>query len=405
MRVSLTLYFFHCFLKYSIRLFIKTQSTNNATPVGETADEDIVNIIALVFGHVNLLACVFVIYSAFLKWRASSLSISSRVPLYLSISDIYQYPIFMPNFFYSIIYHDVIPETACKVLAYLLYLQININMVLMSGIALVTYLRVVRSKATDLGKYDWKIFTWVIILSLIFSIPSIPSLGSSRFWCLTTTSNPTSTLIIGVCAVFTICFITTCFCYYKTLQTIFNVDREELTDSTGRIDRRNRLERQATRKILIYVLIFMKWIPLLLFGMCIMLAYDEALWVDISTVIAFNFGGICNLILYLMNEYSNNKIVTYNLGIEEGQEGDNPPSRQFNQPFFQHQRENSSTNSVTLVTSSLTNEDSTDVIDLKRFDNERSDDRNKTDDAGNKGDNKVYEVDRDGNDGDGILEL
>ncbi|PKK70798.1 hypothetical protein RhiirC2_450672 [Rhizophagus irregularis] len=53
-------------------------------------DHSIINITAIVLGHVNLIACAFVIYSAFMKWRASSLSISSRVPLYLSISDICQ---------------------------------------------------------------------------------------------------------------------------------------------------------------------------------------------------------------------------------------------------------------------------------------------------------------------------
>ncbi|GET51691.1 hypothetical protein GLOIN_2v1701471 [Rhizophagus irregularis DAOM 181602=DAOM 197198] len=376
-------------------LFLKTQSTDNVGIKPEMLDDhSIINITAIVLGHVNLIACAFVIYSAFMKWRASSLSISSRVPLYLSISDICQYPIFIPNFFHSLIYHDIIPEITCKVLAYLLFLQINFNMVLMSSIAFVTYLRVVKSKATDLGKYDWKIFSWVIILSLVLSIPSIPSLGASKFWCLTTTTNSTSTLIIGVYAVFTISFIIACYCYFKTLQTIFNVDREELSDSAGRIDRRNRLERQATRKILLYVLIFMKWIPLLLFGICIMLEYEEALWVDLSTVIAFNLGGMCNCALYLMNEYSHNKLVTYNLEIEEGQQESNNPPSQFNQPFFQHQRANSSTNSVTLVTSTSTNEDTTtDIIDLKRFD---SNERYKIDDAGNKGDNKVYEVDMNG---------
>lgn len=91
-----------------------------------------------------------------------------------------------------------------------------------------------------------------------------------------------------------------------------------------------------------------------------------------------------------MNEYSHNKLVTYNLEIEESQQESNNPPSQFNQPFFQHQRANSSTNSVTLVTSTLTNEDTTtDIIDLKQFDNERFKDRNKIDDAGSKGDNEV----------------
>ncbi|RIA99016.1 hypothetical protein C1645_748291 [Glomus cerebriforme] len=365
--------------------FVKSQNPNLGSKKPRLQDIDVVNITALVFGHINLLACAFVVYSAFMKWRASTLSISSRVPLYLSISDICQYPIFMPNFFYSIIYHEIIPEIPCKILAYLLFFQINFNMILMSSIAFVTYLRVTKGKATNLGKYDWKIFAWVITLSLFFSIPAIPSLGSSRFWCLTT-STTTSTLIIDAYAIFAITFIIACFSYYKTLKTIFNVDREEIADSAGRIDRRNKLERQATRKILIYVLIFMKWIPLLLYGISIMLSNEEALWIDLATIIAFNFGGICNCTLYLMNEYSNNNLASYTLEIEESQqEENNPSSRQFDQFFFQHhQRANSSTNSVTLVTSTLSNEDAIDIIDLKQFDNER----NEIDDAENKDNSK-----------------
>ena len=63
------------------------------------------------------------------------------------------------------------------------------------------------------------------------------------------------------------------------------MDDEENTYSIERIDRRNKLERQAIIKILVYILAFVKWIPLLLYGICVMSGYDEALWMHISAVI------------------------------------------------------------------------------------------------------------------------
>ncbi|CAI2181237.1 1036_t:CDS:2 [Funneliformis geosporum] len=219
-----------------------------------------VNITALIFGHIDLIACSLVIYSAYVRWRTSSLAISSRVPLYLSISDVLQYLVFMPNFFYSLIFHKAIPETTCKILAYLFFLQININMILMAGPA--------------------------------------------KYWCLTsaTTDNPLNTLIIGVIVTFAITFITTCYSYIKTLSMIFNVDREEISTSMDRVNRRNKLERQTTLKILIYISIYIKWIPLMLYGICTMSGYDEALWMHIFAITGFHLGGIYNCILYLMNE-------------------------------------------------------------------------------------------------------
>ncbi|CAI2180847.1 11068_t:CDS:2 [Funneliformis geosporum] len=177
-----------------------------------------VNITALIFGHIDLIACSLVIYSAYVRWRTSSLAISSRVPLYLSISDVLQCP--------------------------------------------------------------------------------------AKYWCLTsaTTDNPLNTLIIGVIVTFAITFITTCYSYIKTLSMIFNVDREEISTSMDRVNRRNKLERQTTLKILIYISIYIKWIPLMLYGICTMSGYDEALWMHIFAITGFHLGGIYNCILYLMNE-------------------------------------------------------------------------------------------------------
>ncbi|CAG8728060.1 9692_t:CDS:2, partial [Funneliformis caledonium] len=105
-------------------------------------------ITALVLGHIDLITSSFVIYSAYKKWLTSSLSISSRVPLYLNM-------VFMPNFFYSLIYHKVIPETPCKLLAFLFFFNININMIVMAGVAIITYVRIVRRPIDlDLGKFD-----------------------------------------------------------------------------------------------------------------------------------------------------------------------------------------------------------------------------------------------------------
>ncbi|CAG8707164.1 9033_t:CDS:2, partial [Racocetra persica] len=52
--------------------------------------DDCVAVIAIILGHVNLCACLCLIYSAFSRWRASSLSISTRIPLYFSILEVCQ---------------------------------------------------------------------------------------------------------------------------------------------------------------------------------------------------------------------------------------------------------------------------------------------------------------------------
>ncbi|CAG8515959.1 6591_t:CDS:2 [Dentiscutata heterogama] len=185
---------------------------------------DIVAVIAITFGHINLCACLYVIYSAFKRWRASSLSISTRIPLYFGILEVCQ-----------------------------------------------------------------------------LTIPSIRSLGPSRFWCMTVSKQANELLIDGF-TIFCVTFFITCFCYLQTLSTIFNIDRDEMTDCKERMDRWNKLERKATRKILIYVVSFMiRWLLLIPFGVGIMSGYN-CIWVHITAVIAFNMGGIAISILYLMNE-------------------------------------------------------------------------------------------------------
>ncbi|CAI2184041.1 5979_t:CDS:2 [Funneliformis geosporum] len=249
-----------------------------------------------------------------MKWRKSILSLSSRVPLYLSISEIFQYLVFMPNFFYSLIYHELIPETPCKIFAYFFFLQININMIFMAGIAIVTYLSIVKAQTYQFGTYDWKFITCILSTSLLLSTLSIPSLGPTKFWCLASSSTNYLSLISEM-VIFGVTFIIICYCYYNTLSKIFNVDREN-TASTGRINRRNKLERQATLKILIYISIFLKWLPLTFFSICIMTGSEEALWMHISALVAFHLGGLFSCILYLMNEgfpYSNRNSATYEM--------------------------------------------------------------------------------------------
>ncbi|CAI2185986.1 15574_t:CDS:2 [Funneliformis geosporum] len=75
-----------------------------------------------------------------------------------------------------------------------------------------------------------------------------------------------------------------------------------MATSIDRINRRKKLERQATLKILIYISIFLKWLPLTLYGICVMSGYEETLWIHISAIIAFHLGGVYSCILYFMNE-------------------------------------------------------------------------------------------------------
>ncbi|RIB06081.1 hypothetical protein C2G38_541813 [Gigaspora rosea] len=262
---------------------------------------DIVAVIAITFGNINLCACLYVLYSAFIRWRASSLSLSTRIPLYFGILEVCQYIVFMPNFIYSLINNQLISGLCCKSIAYLLFLQITINMILMASIAMTTYLRIVKGKNIYLGTYDWKLFVFIFLSSIIVTIPSIQALGPSRFWCMTMSREINELLIDGF-TIFCVTFTITCFCYFQTLSTIFNIDRDGMTDCKERMDRWNRLERKATRKILLYIVSFMiRWLLLIPYGVGVMSGYDY-IWMHITAVVAFNMGGITMLILYLMNE-------------------------------------------------------------------------------------------------------
>ncbi|CAG8600318.1 9904_t:CDS:2 [Acaulospora morrowiae] len=285
-------------VKKDAQLIGFTDIYNNSTD--DTNYVAVVNVVAVIFGNFDLVACSYVIYSAYIKGRTQSLSMSDRVPLYLSISDVGQYILFMPNFVYSMIYNHTISGFGCKVIAYLFFLQMNIDLILMTSISVITYLRVVKRSRILLGSYDWKFFVSIMLLSIALSSPSIASVGPSRYWCLTNVRS-VNVLLIDDYVLFIIAFVITCFCYLQTLYTIFNVDREEMTDSSERIDRWNKLERQAIKKIMIYITLFMmKWIPLMTFGIGIMSGYED-IWIFILFVISFNLGGICNCILYLMN--------------------------------------------------------------------------------------------------------
>ncbi|CAG8562603.1 10536_t:CDS:2 [Acaulospora morrowiae] len=263
-------------VKKDAQLIGFTDNYNNSTD--GTNYVAVVNVVAVIFGNFDLVACSYVIYSAYIKGRMQSLSMSDRVPLYLSFSDVCQ----------------------CKK-SYHLHL-IHAKLYLLN----------------DKQPYD----SWIWLQSdRLFVFPTdehgfdfddkhlrdhLPEGCKTleniiRILRLEILCFDNAPFCRAVGTFDCITFVITCFCYIQTLYTIFNVDREEMTDSSERIDRWNKLERQAIKKIMIYITLFMmKWIPLMTFGIGIMSGYED-IWIFILFVISFNLGGICNCILYLMN--------------------------------------------------------------------------------------------------------
>ncbi|RIB30416.1 hypothetical protein C2G38_2026853 [Gigaspora rosea] len=187
---------------------------------------------------------------------------------------------------------------ACKVVGGLSFFGVSNNMSLVGSIALLTYLRTCKKWTIDLGKYDYKLFAIISLLSFTLTLIGVPSFGPSGYWCYTNQVNPTTPIIIIVLN-FMIIFITV-FCYIATLLEV-NF-RNRVVQKLGTSSRLSRLELIVARKITGYILIFiLQWTPTMFYVIGQICGYDKT-WMYTLTEVAGNSGGVGNMILFLINE-------------------------------------------------------------------------------------------------------
>ncbi|CAG8801425.1 14150_t:CDS:2, partial [Gigaspora margarita] len=133
---------------------------------------------------------------------------------------------------------------ACKVVGGLSFFGVSNNMSLVGSIALLTYLRTCKKWAIDLGKYDYKLFAIISLLSFTLTLIGVPSFGPKVNF------------------------------------------RNKVVQKLGNNSRLSRLEIIVARKITGYILIFiLQWTPTMFYVIGQICGYDK-IWMYTLTEVA-----------------------------------------------------------------------------------------------------------------------
>ncbi|CAG8642728.1 12145_t:CDS:2 [Dentiscutata erythropus] len=226
---------------------------------------NIVVSIGLAAVALNTIGSIYVIYRAFNRWIVTNrpLSMSFRVPMYIAITVLTSLiPINSLSISvtqsYTLSHGETFQGIACKVVGGLSFFGVSNNMSLVGSLALLTYFRTCQKWYIDLGKYDYKLFAIISLVSFMLTLIGVPSFGPSGYWCYTNQINPTTPIIV-IILTFTIILITF-FCYIATLREI-NIQQKAVRKLNTQ-SKLSRVEIIVTRKITGYILIFLlQWTP------------------------------------------------------------------------------------------------------------------------------------------------
>ncbi|EXX77367.1 uncharacterized protein OCT59_018876 [Rhizophagus irregularis] len=184
-------------------------STTNQTSKPST-NFKIVIIFGLVMIIINGVCASYMLSRTLSRWYITkkSLPMALRVPFYIALSDFIIFSINFPNMLYPNIYGVPWSSSVCKVIGGVTSFAIAINMTLVGLLAFLTYLRICRKMYIDLGRYDYKGVLFVLITSSTYSLISIPSYDSGKYWCFTNNNSIRILPILTLTLNFTVLIIT-----------------------------------------------------------------------------------------------------------------------------------------------------------------------------------------------------
>ncbi|CAG8726759.1 27032_t:CDS:2, partial [Dentiscutata erythropus] len=222
---------------------------------------NIVVSIGLAAVTLNTICSIYVIYRTLNRWRVTKrpLSMSFRVPMYIAIT----------------------------VVGGLLFFGVLNNMSLVGSLALLTYFRTCQRWYINLGKYDYKLFAIISLISFILTLIGVPSFGPGGFWCNANHINSAIPIILII--INNTIILITLFCYIATLREV-NFQQKAVQNINTQ-SKLSRVEIIVTRKITGYILIFLlQWTPTIFYAVGHILG------------VSGNLGGVGNMILFLINE-------------------------------------------------------------------------------------------------------
>ncbi|CAG8495710.1 6803_t:CDS:2 [Cetraspora pellucida] len=200
---------------------------------------------------------------------------------------------------YSVVNGHTLQGQECKVVGGMTFFFVVANVTLVGSLSLTTYLRICRKRIINFGTYDYKLFSGVILVAVTFTLINIYDFGPNRFWCY---SAPTDqkTPLITISLIFFILIVTT-YCYLMTLLEV-NIQQKNIRRLGTESAKLSRVDLIVVRKIIGYILTFIiEWIPSVIYFISQMAMYDN-IWIYTVAVVAINFGGIGNMILYIVHE-------------------------------------------------------------------------------------------------------
>ncbi|GBB87683.1 hypothetical protein RclHR1_14170002 [Rhizophagus clarus] len=205
-----------------------------------------------------------------------------RLPFYTACTDFLLNGNFFLNMIHTAIYARVWDDIPCKIIAVFNWAFLTINVCLYVVIAVITYLRICRGIHFNYGKYDYKLWLIVIVGSLIIQLINLQNYGK-REYCVLKKIHKTINFL-------------------KLLSSSNQNDRRYSRNGNTSVERCTEFERKATKKILSYIAVFiLQWTPISI-SQGARLVLDDAIWVYVMGSIGRSFGGIGNMIQFIINE-------------------------------------------------------------------------------------------------------
>ncbi|RGB28584.1 hypothetical protein C1646_767627 [Rhizophagus diaphanus] len=322
-------------LSFLYMIPLNDAAPTKSSPYDAITEFHIVFVIPITFHSINILGTLFIFYRTYLRWKLDhrSIVLSLRFPFYLAITDFLYSSASLINYSYSasnkskFLNNEIItlPSPLCEIMGFSVVLFVSFNILLVGAISITTWLRVVQEYYFELGRYDYKIWFPIVILSLIFPLSTLKVYGSTKYNCAT---KPEASALMKIFFILIVLIFTTIvFCYVHILTTIRRVKEENssVSSSDNSWTYFNNIEKKTLKKVLTYILIFiLQYVPVLIYNMFRILKIQNFI-IGVIVSSAISLGGVGNVIQYICNEgfrYQSSSVTCSNYKSETKSEAD-----------------------------------------------------------------------------------
>ncbi|CAG8604319.1 9831_t:CDS:2, partial [Ambispora leptoticha] len=220
-----------------------------------------------------------------------------RLPFYIALTDLNLMITQFLNLIHSVIYRSPWSYPFCQFLGFAVEEAQCLNQFLFTIVAVSIYLKISKDSKIDLGRYDWKLFTLMFILTMLATIPpiKIDAYGAQESWCGLKPGNQFASLYFLLLAVANL--LITAVSYIKILLKL----RKSRYESSSSTHNSKSIENRVAKKIALHVLVFLlQWLPVNIYTITFYMEITD-FWTMIVAAIGINMGGIGNALAYAYN--------------------------------------------------------------------------------------------------------